>query len=77
MREGAANRLADIEDPTIKAAATIKDAMSEPWRTHLLYKISVPTLNCRKITHAASNLSRAARARLILSRITALSAFHL
>ncbi len=23
-----------INDPTLKAAAAIKDAMSEPWRTH-------------------------------------------
>ena len=37
---------------------------------------SVLTLNCRHITHAASALSRAARARLILARISAPSAFH-
>jgi hypothetical protein len=34
-------------------------------------------LNCRHITHAAPALSRAARARLILERISGPSAFHL
>ena len=37
---------------------------------------SVLTLNCPVITHAASTLSRAARARLIFSRIAAPSAFQ-
>ena len=37
---------------------------------------SVLTLNCPTITHAASTLSRAARARLIFSRIPAPSAFQ-
>ena len=38
---------------------------------------SVLFLKCRHITHAASALSRAARARVILERISAPSAFHL
>jgi hypothetical protein len=38
---------------------------------------SVPTLNWRPITHAASALSRAARARLIFSRMTSPFAVHL
>ena len=37
---------------------------------------SVLTLNCPTITHAASTLSSAARARLIFSRIPAPSAFQ-
>jgi cation-transporting P-type ATPase C len=38
---------------------------------------SVLTLNCHQIIHAASALSRATRACLILERILAPSAFHL
>src|SRR5450631_2616996 len=37
---------------------------------------SILILNCRHITHATPALSRAARARVILERISAPSAFH-
>ena len=53
------------------------DAINRKKLDELPGEASVPTLKCPKITHATSNLSRAARARLIFSRMAAPSAFHL
>ena len=47
------------------------DAINRKKLDELPGEASVPTLKCPKITHATSNLSRAARARLIFSRMAA------